>query len=172
MPSRFLLALALLAHAFSTDSTLAQVRPIEGTYRNSALGYSIQIPRGLKGITGDQSGPERGVKILLPSGGTITVFGEPKSLEYKTPEEGVNDELRLKACPSSQREIKPSLVGKLKGANGHLVCGGRVLFLLLAFRPHGSPIYWLRLETSPPHESEDRAILEEVAASFKLIRWK
>src|SRR5271163_4220931 len=83
----------------------AQVRSIEGTYRNPALGYSIQIPRGLKGITGDQD--ERGVTISLPSRAQIVVFGEPNSLEYKSPEEGVRAELKLHDCESAQQEIQP-----------------------------------------------------------------
>ena len=71
----------------------AQTRSMEGTYRNPALGYSIQIPRGLQAVTGDQDGPERGVRISLPSGGDIVVLGEPNSLEYKSSEEGVRAEL-------------------------------------------------------------------------------
>jgi len=172
MLSRILLAAVVLLQTVSSDSTFAQVRSIQGTYRNLALGYSIQIPRGLRGITGDQAGPERGVKISLPSGATITVFGEPNTLEYKTPEEGVNEELTLKGCRFDQRDVKPSPVGKLKGAKGHLICGNRALVLLLAFWPLGGPIYWFRLDTTQPHESEDQAVLQTVAAGFKLIPWK
>jgi hypothetical protein len=150
----------------------AQTRSIEGTYRNPALGYSIQIPRGLQAVTGDQDGPERGVRIPLPSGGDIVVFGEPNSLEYKNSEEGVRAELELTGCGSANPEIRPATVGKIKGASGRLVCGDRVLNILLAFRPNGGPIYWLRLETTQAHESEDKPILKTVAASFRLIRWQ
>lgn len=143
---------------------------MEGTYRNPAQGYSIKIPRGLKGVTGDQAGPERGVRISLPSSANIVVFGEPNSLEYKSPEEGVRAELKLKDCESAQQEIHPAIIGKVKGARGRLVCGDRVLDLFLAFRPQGEPIYWLRLDTTRAHESEDEAVLQTVAASFKLIR--
>lgn len=172
MLPRVLIAAMLLPQIVSPETASAQVRLIEGTYRNPALGYSIQIPGGLKGITGDQSGPERGVKISLRSGGTITVFGEPNSLEWKTPEEGVDQELTLKDCNSADRNVKPALIGKHKGARGRLVCGDRVLILILAFRPRGGPIYWLRLDTSNAHESEDDAILQGIAASFRLIPWK
>ena len=172
MLTRILTACLFLLQASCLCAVRAQTKSIEGTYRSSALGYSIQVPRGLKGITGDQSGPERGVKIPLPSNGTITVFGEPNSLEYATPAAGVKDELTLKDCGSSQRDVEPSPVGKLKGAKGRLVCGDRVLVLRLAFRPRGGPIYWLCLETTRAYESQDEAILETVAASFKLIRWK
>ena len=172
MLQRILLPVMLLLQIVSPDTVLPQVRSIEGMYRNPALGYSIRIPNGLKSVTGDQSGPERGIKIPLPSNGTITVFGEPNSLDYETPAAGVKDELTLKDCGSSQRDVEPSPVGKLKGAKGRLVCGDRVLVLLLAFRSRGGPIYWLRLETTRAYESRDEAILETVAASFKLIRWK
>jgi hypothetical protein len=112
------------------------------------------------------------VGISLPSGGKIVVFGEPNSLEYKTAEEGVSAELTLKDCSFDEREVKPALVGKLKGAKGRLVCGDRVLRLFLAFRTQGGPIYWLRLDTIRAHESQDEAILETIAASFRLIRWE
>jgi len=108
----------------------------------------------------------------LLSGGEIVVYGEPNSAEYKTPEEGVGAELNLKDCDSGQRQIKAALVGKLKGAEGRLVCGDRVLHLLLVFRTHGGPIYWLGLHTVHQHESQDEEILETIARSFKLIRWE
>jgi hypothetical protein len=171
MSSRILTKGVLSLLIACANTALAQVRSIEGTYRNPALGYSIQIPRGLKGVTGDQDGPERGVRISLASGGEIVVFGEPNSLEYKTPEDGVRAELKLKDCESEQ-EIRPATIGKMKGAMGRLVCGDRALILFLAFRPHGEPIYWLRLETTRTRESEDAAVLQTVAASFRLIHWR
>jgi len=74
--------LLLLGYASIVSS---QTRSIEGTYRNLAEGYSVKIPPGLKGFFGDEDGPQRGVRIPLPSGGEIAVFGEPNSLEYKVP---------------------------------------------------------------------------------------
>jgi hypothetical protein len=172
MFSRTLIACIFLFQTSCSFIVRAQIRSIEGTYRNPALGYSIQIPRGLQAVTGDQDGPERGVRISLPSGGDIIVFGEPNSLEYKSSEEGVRAELKLKGCESAQQEIRPATIGKIKGASGRLVCGDRVLSLLLAFRPSGGPIYWFRLETTRSHEPEDETALEAVAASFRLIRWQ
>jgi len=152
----------------------AESRTVEGTYRNPALGYSIKIPRGLRGVTGDQDGPERGIRIPLASGGEIVVFGEPNSLEWKSPEEGMGDwidHLKRPTCNSGERKIEPSRVGRLNGAKGTLICGDRVLNVLLAFRSNGGPIYWFRLETLRVHQSEDGAVFETVTASFKLIRW-
>lgn len=156
----------------SAHTALAQLTSIEGRYRNPALGYSITIPPSLKGIVGEEDGPHRGVRIPLPSGGDIVVFGEPNSLEFKSPEDGVRKELTSKVCESAHQEIQPTSVGKLKGARGGLICGDRVLDLFLAFRPRGGPIYWLRLRTTRAHRSEDEATFEAIAASFKLIRWR
>lgn len=153
-------------------STAGQTRWFEGTYRNPALGYSIRVPRGLKGMTGDQAGPERGFRIYLPSGGEIVVFGEPNSLEWKNPEEGIRKVLSWHPCSSGKPEISQARVGKRTGAKGSLVCDDRVLKMLLVFRPRGGPIYWLQLETVRSHESVDDAIFGGFAASFKLIRWE
>jgi hypothetical protein len=154
----------------------AESRSVEGTYRNFALGYSIKIPYGLKGVTGDQDGPERGVRIPLASGGEIVVFGEPNSLEWKSPEEGIGDwmgdYLKRPTCNSGERKIERARVGRLNGAKGTLICGDRVLKVLLAFRSSGGPTYWIRLATLRVNQSEDEAVLEAVTASFKLIRWK
>src|SRR5271165_4646353 len=153
MSSRILTTGMLLLLIACANIASAQVRSIEGTYRNQALGYSIRIPRGLSGVTGDQDGPERGVKISLPSGSQIVVFGEPNSLEFKSSKEGMRAELKLKGCESAQQEIRPATVGKIKGASGRLVCGDRVLRLFLVLRPRGGPLYWLWLETTRAHES-------------------
>ena len=40
------------------------------------------VTGGLKAITGGESGPEPGVRISLPSGGSIIVYGEPNALEF------------------------------------------------------------------------------------------
>jgi hypothetical protein len=172
MVSRLLLTGVLLVQVAWAGVAWADARWVEGTYRNPALGYSIRIPRGLKGKAGDEAGPERGIRISLASGGEIVVFGEPNSLEWKSPEEGVRAELTHAACASSRQEVKQARVGRLSGAKASLVCGDRVLRMFLAFRVAGGPVYWLRLETVRAHEPEDDAILESIAASFKLIRWE
>src|SRR6267378_1323861 len=118
MVSRVLMTVVLLIQVASASVTLADARWIEGTYRNPALGYSIRIPRGLKGMAGDEAGPERGVSILLPSGGKIVVFGEPNSFEWKSPKEGARDELTRAACASDQQDVKQARIGRLSGAKG------------------------------------------------------
>ena len=66
---------------------------IVGKYRNYASGYSIEVPRGFKGLSGDENGPHRGISIFLPSGGRIDTSGEPNSLEFENPAEGVRRDL-------------------------------------------------------------------------------
>jgi len=168
--SRMSVTGVLLVQLTFADSTWAETRWIEGTYRNPALGYSVRVPRGLRGKTGDQDGPERGIRILLPSGSEVVVFGEPNSMEWKNPEDGVRAELTYETCDSGQPEVKQARVGKLNGAKASLVCGDRILTEILVFRPGGGLIYWIRLETERAHESEDSTILESIAASFKLTR--
>lgn len=163
--------LVLLLQLVWATTASAQVTSIEGTYRDPTLGYSIRIPSGLKGITGDPDGPERGIRIPLSSDGKIVVFGEPNSAEYNSPKEGAGAELELKGCDLGKREVKPVLVGKLKGAKGALTCGDRELVLPLAFRPRGGPIYWLQIETVRSHQPVNEAILETIASSFRLIPW-
>jgi hypothetical protein len=141
-------------------------------YRNPALGFAVRIPRGLKGLTGDQDGPERGIRIVLPSSGQIVVFGEPNSAEWSKPADGVRAVLEHEACASGKPEFSPARVGRLDGSKGILVCGERVMEVLLVFRPGGGPIYWLRLETVREHQSADAVALAKVAASFRLIRWE
>ena len=88
--------------AHKVDCVENTYRRVEGTYRNPALGYSIEIPRDLKATTGDQAGPERGLRISLPSGGKIVVFGEPNSLvKLLTPFRGL--EAHLEEVVSIQR---------------------------------------------------------------------
>jgi hypothetical protein len=159
----FYLSIALCA-------TAADGRKVTGTYRNYAEGFSVKVPAGLEGIAGDEDGPERGVRILLRSGGSISVYGEPNSLEWKSAGEGVRWELAHE-CKSGQQKATAAIVGTLSGAQGEAVCGNHFVKVLLVFRPKGGPIYWLRLETSP-NQAADEEALKSVASSFKLITWR
>ena len=151
----------------------ADPRTVKGLYRNPALGYSVKVPQGLIGEAGDQSGPERGLEFSLPSGGTISVYGEPNSLEWKRPVEGVERVLAGEKCDGERRrEIGKAQVGKLIGAMGRLACDNKVLQVLLAFRSAGGPIYWLTLRTNPTHQHEDELIFKQFATTFKLIHWQ
>ena len=128
------------------------------------------VPDGLEGITGDQSGPERGIRVTLPTGGTIVVYGEPNSLAFKTPSVGVRDHLDREHC--GRPAVAKARIGRLTGAEGTLICEQRALKVLLAFRPGGEPIYWFVLETTSRNLDRDAAILRRFASSLKMIRWE
>ena len=166
--ARFQLAIFFLACV-----AVAQTHPreITGNYENPALGYAIGVPHGLTGTTGDQSGPERGLRISLSSGGTISIWGEPNSLEWKSPEQGVRWGLEQEKC-NARPQVAPTTIGRLHGAEGVLICGDRVLKVILIFRPGGGPIYWLRLETTSEHRLDDESTLNQFAATFKTIPWR
>jgi hypothetical protein len=163
-----LLVIVLFTASFEVNR--AQPRSIKGLYRNPALGYSVVVPDGLEGITGDQSGPERGIRVALPSGGSIVVYGEPNSLEFKTPTEGVRDDLDQKHC--GRPTVAKARIGRVTGAEGTLICDQRALKVLLAFRPGGGPMYSFHLETTSPNLDRDAAILRRFASSLKVIRWE
>ena len=150
---------------------IAQERWVAGEYRNNAVGFAVRIPNGMRGLTGDRSGPERGVKISLPSGASVTVYGEPNSLEYKTAAEGIQESLS-NYCHSGEPTVSAARVGRLRGAKGRVVCGERIIEEMLAFRPGGGLIYWLRLETTNARAADDEAALETIANGFKIIAWR
>lgn len=164
-----LLCLALLLGRASADKKF-----VTGTYQNRALGFSVLVPPGMKGVIGEEAGPQRGLRIPLRSGGEIVVFGEPNSLEWTSAAEGVRWELEHRKCAleRSEPEFSQVRIGKLHGARGRLACGGQVVTMLLAFRSKGGPVYWIRLETSREHEIEDQAVLISIIRNFKLIRWQ
>lgn len=149
----------------------AQERSISGEYRNHAEGFAVRIPSGLHGVTGEQAGPERGVTISLSSGGSVIAYGEPNSLEYKSAEEGIRDSLP-KYCNHGEQMISAAILGKAHGAEGKVVCGERVILEMLAFRPGGGPIYWLRLQTTNAHAATDEQVFRTIARGFKVIAWR
>lgn len=171
-PARIWTGVILLSLVLLPPQAWASQRFVTGTYRNPALGFSILVPPGLTGVAGDQAGPERGLRIPLNSGGEIVIFGEPNSLKWKTPAEGVRWELERSKCTLEQSEPEFSnvRVGKLNGARGRLACGGQVVTVLLAFHPNGGPIYWIRLDVPREHEPAAQAVLKSIAQNFKLIQ--
>lgn len=147
----------------------AHERSVTGEYRNYAEGFAVRIPNGMHGVAADQAGPERGITISLHPGASVTVYGEPNSLEYRTPDEGIRNDLRR--CDSGGLAIAATRVGTLRGAKGRLVCGERVTVEMLAFRPGGGPIYCLRLETTRADITTDEHVLETLASTFRVIAW-
>lgn len=146
--------------------------PVAEMYQNPALGYSIDIPKGLVGVTGDQAGPERGIEVRLKTGGVISVYGEPNSLGWSSPQDGVKYAFAHSECPKTPPKVSRVRLGNVSGAKGEQSCGGSITETMLAFRPKGGPIYWIVLRTHSEHKSEDEATLQQMARTFKLIKWE
>lgn len=154
-----------------TLSPSAQGRWVQGIYQNPALGYEIVIPKGLRGRTGDQSGPERGFRIHLPSGGQISVWGEPNSLEFASAADAIRNRLEYDECPADGFTVLVTRVGRLDGAEGALTCGERTTRILLAFPSGGRGlIYWMHLTTVASKADIDVEVLKRLASSLRMIR--
>jgi hypothetical protein len=162
--------IGIIILALACVSSAQTAKRITGKYSNPALGYEITIPEGLAGTTGDQAGPERGFNLSLPSGGTISVFGEPNSLEWRAPIDGIRHALGVEKCdPVTQKATGFMRMGRLTGTTGTLLCGDRYVEMLLAFHPRGGPIYWITLHTTAQKRVEDVTAFNKLAATFQLI---
>jgi len=150
---------------------LQTARTVKGRYRHPGQGFSIMVPSEATGLLDGDPAIERGIRLLLPSGGSIFVYGEANSLEWPAPVDGIRWAAAQEPTCSSQG-IRNERVGKLSGSGVRLSCGETSIRLLLVFRPGGGPIYWLRLETASAREAEDAILLERVAASFQTIPWR
>jgi hypothetical protein len=162
--------IAIIILVVSCVSAAQTARRITGDYNNPALGYAVSVPDGLVGMTGDQAGPERGFTISLSSGGTITIFAEANSFEWKAPIDGIRHSLGLEKCTSDRRQATGfGRMGRLTATKGTLACGDRLLEMLLAFHPGAGPIYWLTLRTTAQKRAEDEIAFNKLAATFRLI---
>ena len=147
-------------------------RTVKGQYRLPAKGFAVVVPRNATGLLEVDPEVERGVRIALTSGGSVLVYGEMNSLEWSTPVEGVRWVADAVHPECTTSPVSDAHVGTLIGAGMRLLCGARVIRYALAFRPAGGPIYWLRLETSTSQEAAEAKVFEQIAASFRLIRWE
>src|SRR5260370_37044122 len=96
--------IGIIILVISCVSAAQTARRVTGDYSNPALGYEVTVPEGLVGTTGDQAGPERGLTLSLPSGGTSAAYGEPNSLEWKTTIDGIRHSLGVEKCASNRRQ--------------------------------------------------------------------
>src|SRR5437773_6863386 len=64
---------------------------VSGRYINYAEGFSITLPRNVTARRGQAAGPERGVGVALTADCTavVVVSGEPNSLEWAMPADGI-----------------------------------------------------------------------------------
>jgi hypothetical protein len=154
----------------SCVSAAQTARRITGDYKNPALQYEITVPEGLAGTTGDQAGPEKGFTISLPSGGTIAVSGEANTLGWRSPMDGIRHSLGVEKCESARQQSTAfGRMGRITATKGTLVCGDRLLEILMAFHPGGEPVYWITLRTTTQKRADDEAAFNKLAATFQLI---
>jgi hypothetical protein len=155
-------------------ASLQVSRPVKGQYRLPAKGFAVDVPREAKGFLEGDAAVERGIRIVLPSGGSVFVYGDMNGSEWRTPAEGVHSvtsvvPVRDNCAAGPISDLK---IGQIAGAGARLVCGEDVVRLALAFRPGGGPIYWLRLETTRRREAAETKAFEGIAATFQLIPWE
>jgi hypothetical protein len=147
-------------------------RTVKGRYRHPGQGFSVLVPERATGLLEGDPHTERGIRIALPSGGSVAAYGEPNSLEWPSPVDGIRWAVANYPKCSLDGIQTPAKLGQLAGAGARLSCGDRIIRFLLAFRPGGGPIYWIRLETASTHDAEDATFFEQVASSFQIIRWQ
>jgi hypothetical protein len=147
-------------------------RAVKGRYRHPGLGFSVLVPEKATGLLEDDPAVERGIRIALPSGGSIFAYGELNSLEWCSATDGIRAAVaNYPDCTASEIQTSAGL-GNLAGAQVRLLCGEQIILIALAFRPDGGPIYWLRLETASTHETADVTFFRKVASSFQIMRWQ
>ena len=143
---------------------------ITDKYNNPTLGYEITVPEGWAATPDDQGGQERGFTLSLASGGTISVFGEANTLNWRAPIDGIRHSLGLEKCDSTRQQATGFMrMGRLTATKGNQFCGDRAVELLLTFHPGRGPIYWITLRTTAQKRTEDEAVFNKLASSFQLI---
>jgi hypothetical protein len=163
----FLLCVAAVAQAQEESR-----RVVVGRYYNPAEGFSVRVPRGLRAIAGDEAGPERGVMIRLGENRKIVVYGEPNSLEWKDAAEAVRSAVGHEGPDAGKARVFPVRLGSLAASRAAVRGASRDVEVAVAFRPGGSPVYWVRLESDRSHFPRDRTTFVRVVRSFRLEAWK
>lgn len=167
-------SLAIILLFSCANVTLAQENPriILGRYHNPAEGFSVRVPRGLKGIAGNQAGPERGVMIRLGGKRRIYVYGEPNSLDWSDTVQAIRSAIEDEGFDASKTTVASRRLGALTASRVILQNRDRALAIAIAFRPGGDPVYRARLESDVKHFPHDYAVFLKVTQSFKLEEWK
>lgn len=162
--------LGIILLLVSCVSAAQTAKRITGKYSNPAFGYEITVPEGLAATPEDQGGQEKGFTISLPSGGTISVFGEANTLGWKAPIDGIRHFLGVEKCDSVRQQSTGFMrMGRLTATKGSLICGDRAVEALLSFHPGSAPVYWITLRTAAEKRTEDEVVFNKLATTFQLI---
>ena len=151
---------------------------VTGRYTNFAEGFSVKVPTEYVGRRGAQSGPERGVSIALTPNcdAFIVLYGEPNSFEWKAPQEGLERLVTetTGANPSVTSRSHTAMLGRLPAAAVTMTQSGtdQIEETVMAFRPHGGPVYTATLVSSKGRYRQDKATLEQVLGTFRIEPWR
>lgn len=176
MKSLLLITLALIS-ASDWKHDVCTGEPVSGRYVNYAEGFSVGIPRDLKGRRVRVSGPERGVTIVLSPGcgGIIRFDGDPNSLEWST------TSIAAAASAEYAKDRGGFIVRKYKTRMGRLPASGVTIHyrdsqdiedVVVAFRPGGGPMYTAQLGTVAARYGRDRKRFSDVLRRFRLEPWR
>jgi hypothetical protein len=152
-------------------------RTVSNRYVNYAEGFSVAIPKPLKGRAGQAAGPERGVAVPLSDdcAGVVIVFGEPNSTEWATPADAITWKVQSHTEDNPQAVVQRyrNRLRNLKaaGVTIHHPATSDVGEIVVAFRPGGGPVYTVYLATTEVRYNQDRKSLIKVLRGFRLEPW-
>jgi hypothetical protein len=155
-----------------------QGNPVSRRYFNYAQGFSVAIPKGLRGRRGQSAGPERGVSIPLSRdcAGVVVVYGEPNSLEWPSPAAAISDEAESAITDDPRAEVRRYItrLGRLRAAGVKVSrrATSEVEETVVAFRPGGGPTYTARLRTTVARYERDREVFRAVLRGFRIEAWR
>lgn len=181
--SAFIIGLLLLTNSGQAGpdqwkQLQCQGRRIHKRYVNYAEGFSIGIPSGLTGRTGQAAGPERGVSIPLSRDctGVVVVYGEPNSAEWESPSDAIKKEIdsAVKDDPQAEVEKYQTKFGRLKAAGVTIRhrATSEVNERIVVFRPRGGPVYTAILSTTGRRYKKDHEVFRKVLRGFRLEAWR
>ena len=155
-----------------------QGSPVSNRYFNRAEGFSVAIPKKLRGRRGQAAGPERGVAIPISHdcSGVVVVYGEPNSFEWPTPADAIKWQIdsAVKDDPHAEVQRYKIRLGKVRAA-GVIVrhrATSEVEEIVVAFRPGGGPIYTAMLATTGTAHKQDHGVFRKVLQGFRLEAWR
>lgn len=151
-----------------------------GLYVNRAYEYSVKIPKGLTAYDGRDEANHQGFGLALsePSQSYIFVRGEHNSLEYDAPREAATqmvEWLRQEGKKVESETISESHLGTLDAVLlvAIYTCPGSadryILSSIMALSPDKRLIYELELYSPANRYKSDRAVLNRILKSWKMM---
>src|SRR5215208_6446241 len=104
----FLAGILVLTSLGQWKQWQCQGHPVSRRYLTYAEGFSVAIPKGLRGRRGQSAGPERGVAIPLSRdcAGVVVVYGESNSLEWRSPADAIRKKAEAAVKDEPQAEVR------------------------------------------------------------------